>query len=121
MQQDSIAHDMPLSIPADDNTSMRASDMRRHADDAAVLLRSLGNPQRLLILCYLVEGEHSVGELLARLDISQSSLSQHLAVLREAGMVAGRRDGLNVHYSLNEGPARELLATLHRIYCKEES
>lgn len=91
--------------------------MRAHAADAAELLRVLGNPQRLLILCHLVEGEVGVGALRGRLDLSQSALSQHLAVLREAGVVEARRDGLQVFYSLAEGPAREVMATLHDIYC----
>ena len=66
--------------------------MRTHAEDAATLLRSVGNPPRLLILCELVEAEAGVGELLQRLELSQSALSQHLAVLRAAGLVRARRD-----------------------------
>ena len=85
------------------------------------MLRSLGNEQRLLILCHLVEGERGVSELLAHLDLSQSALSQHLAVLREAGLVRTRRAGLQVFYSLAPGPAQPLLATLHSIYCARGS
>jgi DNA-binding transcriptional ArsR family regulator len=92
--------------------------MRAHAADAAALLRSLGNEQRLLILCHLVEGELGVGELLARLELSQSALSQHLAVLREAGLVRARRDGLQVFYALAPGPVQPLMTTLHHIYCE---
>ena len=92
--------------------------MRSHAEDAAVLLRSIGNPQRLLILCELVAGEVGVGELLERLDLSQSALSQHLAVLREAGLVRVRRAGVQAFYALQDGPVRPLMRTLHAIYCE---
>ena len=91
--------------------------MRRHAGDAARLLKALGNEKRLQLLCLLVEGEHTVGELNARLDLSQSALSQHLAVLREDGLVQARREAQAVVYSLAPGPARTLLDTLHGIYC----
>jgi DNA-binding transcriptional ArsR family regulator len=91
--------------------------MRVHADEAAALLRSLGNAQRLLILCELVQGETGVGELLARLELSQSALSQHLAVLREAGLVRVRRNGVQAFYALQDGPVRPLMHTLHAIYC----
>lgn len=92
--------------------------MRAHAWEAASLLRSVGNPQRLLILCELVEGERGVGELLDRLELSQSALSQHLAVLREAGLVRARRTGVQAFYALQDGPVRPLIRTLHAIYCE---
>ena len=92
-------------------------EMQAHAVEAAALLRSLGNEQRLLIMCHLVEAELGVGELLSRLDLSQSALSQHLAVLREAELVQTRREGLQVFYSIAPGPVQPLMATLHSIYC----
>ena len=91
--------------------------MRAHAADAARLLKALGNEKRLMLLCLLVEGERSVSELNARLDLSQSALSQHLAVLREDGLVATRREAQTIYYSLVEGPAQRILDTLHGIYC----
>jgi DNA-binding transcriptional ArsR family regulator len=91
--------------------------MRAHASAAADLLRALGNEQRLLVLCRLVEGEASVGELQDELDLSQSALSQHLARLRAAGLVATRREAQSIHYSLPPGPARHIMQTLHAIYC----
>lgn len=91
--------------------------MRRHAGEAARLLKSLGNEKRLQLLCLLVDGERSVGELNARLDLSQSALSQHLAVLRADGLVEARREAQAMMYSLAPGPARQLLEALHRIYC----
>lgn len=91
--------------------------MRAHALSAEQLLKALANRQRLLISCLLANGERSVGELNSQLDLSQSALSQHLAVLRREGVVATRRDGQTILYSLPPGPARELVQTLYGIYC----
>lgn len=91
--------------------------MRAHAGEAARLLKALANEKRLQLLCLLVGGEQNVGELNARLDLSQSALSQHLAVLRNDGLVQARRDGQAVLYSLSPGPAHSVLETLHGIYC----
>ena len=91
--------------------------MRQHACDASGLLKAMGNEQRLLILCQLVGREASVGELQAGSELSQSALSQHLSVLREAGMVSTRREGQSIYYSLPEGPVHRVMQTLHDIYC----
>jgi DNA-binding transcriptional ArsR family regulator len=91
--------------------------MRPHAEHASELLKALANEQRLMILCNLSGTEMSVSELNERLPLSQSALSQHLAVLREAGIVQTRRDAQTVHYSLADGPAAQVVETLHRIYC----
>lgn len=91
--------------------------MREHAGDAARLLKALANDHRLLILCMLVDGEHSVGEMNERLPLSQSALSQHLAKLREEGLVHTRREAQTVYYAIAEGPVQKLIATLHGIYC----
>lgn len=91
--------------------------MREHASDAARLLKALANDHRLLILCMLVDGEHSVGEMNERLPLSQSALSQHLAKLREEDLVRTRREAQTVYYSLADGPVQKLIATLHGIYC----
>ena len=95
--------------------------MREHAADAARLLRALANEKRLMLLCALVEGEQSVGELNARVDLSQSALSQHLAVLRAEGLVETRREAQVIRYSLVPGPAFEVIRTLHGIYCAPPS
>jgi DNA-binding transcriptional ArsR family regulator len=95
-----------------------AGDLRPHAAHAAALLRALANEQRLMILCNLANGELSVGDLNARLTLSQSALSQHLAVLRATGVVGTRRAAQVVYYSLRPGPASQVVATLHRIYCE---
>ena len=97
--------------------AMNPEAMRVHAGEAARLLRALANDKRLMLLCLLVEGERSVGELNARVDLSQSALSQHLAVLREDGLVDTRREGQTIHYSLADGPAHAIIETLHGIYC----
>ena len=91
--------------------------MRRHVSDAARMLKALANEKRLMILCLLAEGERSVGELNGLLDLSQSALSQHLALLREEQLVETRREAQTIFYSLAPGPAFEVIRTLHGIYC----
>ena len=91
--------------------------MQAHAADAAHLLKALGNEQRLLILCNLLEGPLSVGELNRKLDLSQSALSQHLALLRESGLVDTRREAQTIYYSLPDGPVVSVMALLQDIYC----
>jgi len=95
--------------------------MRAHAGDAVRLLKALGNEKRLMLLCMLVEGERSVGELNAHLDLSQSALSQHLALLREEGLVQTRREAQSIFYSLDDGPAQRIINTLHSIYCAADA
>lgn len=95
--------------------------MRGHVGAAAQLLKALANEKRLLVLCLLVGGERSVGELNAELDLSQSALSQHLAVLRADGLVATRREAQTIYYSLADGPAQRIIETLHGIYCGQAS
>ena len=92
--------------------------MQAHAGEAARLLKALANERRLQVLCLLAGGEHSVGELNERLDVSQPALSQHLAVLREEGLVDTRREAQTIHYSLAPGPAAAVMATLYAAYCE---
>lgn len=103
------------ATPAMDPEAMRA-----HAADAARLLKALANDKRLMLLCLLFEGERTVGELNARVELSQSALSQHLAVLREDGLVTTRRAAQAIHYSLADGPAQRIIETLHGIYCGDQ-
>jgi ArsR family transcriptional regulator, virulence genes transcriptional regulator len=91
--------------------------MRSHAADAATLLRALANENRLMILCLLAEGEKSVGELNRLVDLSQSALSQHLAVLRDDGLVRTRRQAQTIYYSLNGDRAMRVIKTLNEMYC----
>lgn len=95
----------------------KAGEMAQHADAAAQLLRALANPHRLLLLCTLAEGERSVGELNELVPLSQSALSQHLALLREDGLVQTRRDAQTIYYTLAKGPALTVINALHSVYC----
>jgi DNA-binding transcriptional ArsR family regulator len=87
------------------------------ADGASELLKSLGNRHRLLILCQLSDRERSVGELAAFMDLRDSTVSQHLALLRKDGLVKARRDGQTIWYSLASTPARRVLETLFEVFC----
>lgn len=93
--------------------------LRDNASTAAQLLRALSNEHRLMLLCLLFEGEKSVSELNASLALSQSALSQHLAVLRDQELVRTRRAGQSIYYGLASEPARKVVETLHGIYCPE--
>ena len=86
---------------------------------AASLLRAMANEHRLMILCRLGAGEHRVGDLKAATDLSQSALSQHLAVLREQDLVATRRDGQVIFYRIADPAALKVIETLAAIYCPE--
>lgn len=94
--------------------------MQARAEEAAELLKALSNPQRLRVMCLLIDGEKTVGDINAEVELSQSALSQHLAVLREGGLVQTRREAQNVFYSVAEGPAQQLMRTLHDLYCPGE-
>lgn len=91
--------------------------MARHAGEAAALLKALAHPARLLVLCQLVEGESSVGELQPLTGLSLSALSQHLAVLRDMALVETRRESQTIYYSIAEGPSIGVLEALHAAYC----
>ena len=111
-------YDEPMSKPRrKPATAIDPEQMRAHASNAAQLLRALANDKRLMLLCLLVDGEHSVGELNAKVELSQSALSQHLAVLREDGLVTTRREAQTIYYALASGPAQRIIETLHGIYC----
>jgi len=90
------------------------------AERASELLKSLANRHRLLIVCQLIEGERSVGELAEFLGLRDSTVSQHLALLRKDGLVAARRDGQTIWYSISSAPARQVLETLYRVFCGPE-
>jgi DNA-binding transcriptional ArsR family regulator len=92
-------------------------EMAGHANEAAALLKSLAHPARLLVLCRLVDGEASVSELQAVGTLSMSALSQHLSVLREAGLVTTRREAQTIYYALADSPALGVMRALHEAYC----
>ena len=90
----------------------------RQAGEAVALLKAMSNQSRLLVLCHLAEsGELSVGALVGRVGLSQSALSQHLARLREEGLVATRKEAQTVFYSVCDPRADQLLALLHDLFC----
>lgn len=95
-----------------------ARQLEEKAATAAKLLRALANERRLAILCELVAGERPVGELIAAVGLQQSALSQHLAKLRAAGVVATRREAQTVYYRLHDPAAAALMSTLAEIYCQ---
>jgi DNA-binding transcriptional ArsR family regulator len=92
-------------------------ELREHASDATRLLKALANESRLMILCKLAEGELSVGELNAHVPLSQSALSQHLALLRRDGLVETRREAQTIYYRIVDGPAARVIDLMHSIYC----
>lgn len=101
-------------------TTLDPERMRAHAGDASRLLKALGNESRLMILCLLAGGERSVSQINADFDLSQPALSQHLAVLREEGLVVTRRDAQTIYYAIAPGPAKRIVRVLHDIYCGRE-
>ena len=95
--------------------------VEEHAADAALLLKALGNEQRLVVLCTLLDGPHSVGEINVRVPLSQSALSQHLAVLRTAGIVRTRRESQTSWYEIAPGPANYVMEALYTAFCAPQA
>ncbi len=93
------------------------SEMQVHARAAANLLKAMANEHRLMIMCTLMDGELCVGELNAKVPLSQSALSQHLASLREAGLVSTRKESQTVYYKVCGSEASKIIAVLQSIYC----
>jgi len=91
-----------------------------NAARASDLMKLLGHPHRLMLLCELNQGECSVGELSRRIDISQSLVSQHLARMRHEGVVASRRDAQSVLYSLNGSEISQVIGLLYELYCQPD-
>lgn len=94
-----------------------AEAMQRAANEACELLKAMSNRHRLLILCQLVEGEKSVGQLAEFLGIRDSTVSQHLALLRKDRLIAGRRDGQTIWYRIESGSARTVVEVLYATFC----
>ncbi|MGD0632873.1 MAG: metalloregulator ArsR/SmtB family transcription factor [Beijerinckiaceae bacterium] len=91
--------------------------MRDSARSVTALLRALANEDRLLLLCQMAQGERSVGDLEAQLDIRQPTLSQQLGVLRAEGLVTTRREGKRIYYAVADPKVLTLLGTLYTLYC----
>jgi len=95
-------------------------DLAAKAADAALLMKALSNEHRLLILCHLIEADElTVGRLVERINLSQSALSQHLARLRDEGLVAFRRESQTLHYRVVDPRAGQVLRLLRDIFCPE--
>lgn len=102
--------------------SLTVYELADRAAEAATLLKLLANEKRLLALCHLsAKGEMPVGALAQAIGLSQSALSQHLALLREENIVTYRRDGQTLHYAISDPHAAHLLAVLQAIYCTAEA
>ena len=92
--------------------------MHEAAQAACTLMKVLSNPDRLMLLCELTEGERNVGALEAALGIVQPTLSQQLAVLRSKGLVSTRRDGKNIYYQIASPQALAVMQVLYTQYCE---
>jgi ArsR family transcriptional regulator, virulence genes transcriptional regulator len=101
------------------NKSMNMDGMIAKAHEVATVLGTMASPVRLLILCALVEGEKPVHELVANSGITQGALSQHLSKMRNLKLVSTRREGQTIYYSLVSKEVKELLTSLHGIYCQD--
>jgi DNA-binding transcriptional ArsR family regulator len=100
---------------------MNIQDLTAKSEAAAELLALLANPQRLRILCALLDNERSVSSLETVVDLSQSALSQHLAKLREAKIVTTRREAQSIFYSLADTRAARVLEVLAELFCKSNT
>lgn len=98
---------------------MNIHNVERKTAEVAETLKSIAHPKRLLLLCHMVSGEQTVGELARRLDWRESSVSQALMGLRREGIVSGRRDGQHIHYTLARDDIRQLLNFLYLTYCND--
>lgn len=96
---------------------IQPSQMHASAEAAEELLKAMANRHRLLILCQLADTEHSVGELAHYLDLRDSTVSQHLALLRKDGLVSTRREGQTIWYAIASEPAKRLVETLYQVFC----
>lgn len=92
--------------------------MTRNARKAEAMLKLLANAKRLMILCHLLRKELTVSELSSLVGLSSSALSQHLARMREQGIVEAQMRGRNVYYTIASPEVEALLSTLYLIYCR---
>jgi DNA-binding transcriptional ArsR family regulator len=97
--------------------AMSSEALARNASEAASFLRALGNENRLMILCALTQGELSVSALLQQVPLSQSALSQHLAILRHEELVATRRQAQSIHYRIADARVHDFIALLYQHFC----
>lgn len=103
---------------ADKTKNSNIEVMKQNASKAEAMLKLLANGKRLMILCNIVKEEKSVGQLAELVDLSQSALSQHLAKMREQGLVESNKKGKMVYYRIGSPEVEAILSTLYLIYCK---
>ena len=100
--------------------ALELSEMQSAAGRACRMMKVLANPDRLMILCQLAQGEKRVGELEELLGIVQPTLSQQLTVLRDEELVSARRDGKNMYYHLTSPKALAIMEVLYGQFCHRE-
>lgn len=98
-----------------DNSALASMEVK--AEEASRVLTAMANAKRLMVLCNLLEGEKSVGQMAELVGLSAAALSQHLGKMRSLNLVATRRDGQTIYYRLASNEVREILETLYRLYC----
>jgi DNA-binding transcriptional ArsR family regulator len=98
---------------------MQVEVLEKNAERASELLSAMANPRRLMVLCKLLEGEKSVTMLAQSVGLSQSALSQHLAKLRDKGLVTTRRDAQTIWYAIASREVHDVLSTLYGLYCAD--
>lgn len=107
-----------MQLGAGAHTHARVKDdLIAAVDRASLFLKALSGRSRLLLLCHLMEGEKSVGELARLTDTRDTAVSQQLALLRRQNMVTSRRSGQTIYYSLSSDDAARVLETLHGLLC----
>ena len=100
-----------------ENAEIDPQRMAVAAGKASELMKTLGHKDRLMVLCHLIPGEKSVGELARLLDIPQSPLSQHLARMRKEALVTTRREAQTIYYSIASDEAARIVGLMHELYC----
>jgi DNA-binding transcriptional ArsR family regulator len=108
---------MNIRINKDIASGIDAKAMRAAADESSALLKAMSNRHRLLVLCQLIGGEKSVGQLADFLGVRDSTASQHLALLRRDRIIASRRDGQTIWYRIASEPALAVMQVLYEAYC----
>lgn len=98
--------------------TMNIADMQGNATEAADLLKVMAHPERLMVLCQLIQGEIGVGQLQQSSALSQSAFSQHLTVLRKHNLIQARKASQQVFYSLADPRVEPLIQSLHTVFCK---
>jgi DNA-binding transcriptional ArsR family regulator len=97
---------------------MNLKDLNEAAEEASNFLKSLGNAHRLRLLCLMMEKERPVGDLAEAVGLAQSAVSQHLARMRQEGLISSRRDGQTIYYQLSDKRATKLLKLLESLFCE---